>query len=725
MLLKCSFCVFLITFFSEIVYSLDQGLRIVGVENNSKNNRRVGEKVVNGFQADISEFPYIAFLYIDLKDTGEACSASLISGKWLITAAHCLFDENREPFPIKDLYISVGSQYNIEKNPNVYRATKAIAHPDYDFNSALNDIGIILLETAVDPDSPQLKNKVSFAKIYNKNVTDGLPVKAAGWGVTSNDPNASISPVLMSVPLLISSDKTCKNLNPAWSGNDKTSICTLNQNGQDTCYGDSGGPLAYIGSDFRPLVGITSIGNAPGNPDRPPCGSVGGSAYYTNVLMFEDISTDSAPLFPTPITVFTGFLGSGKTTIILNILKSLPKDYNLVLLKNEFGDAETDSALAKESNLMVTEMTNGCLCCVLVGQMKNALIEIKEKYNPDRIIVETSGSAFPAPIAWQIRQMKDLGFRLDSIMTVIDCKNFMGYEDTSYTAKLQAKYTDLILLNKVELVTERELDIVIDAVNELNTDTAKINVYSGCTPPLDLVFGVDTNLFQADSYDEKNDSKLGDHKHDKSHSKNEVDIIEVFKPLYSEDKGSASDSSKIAVNNLENVESCETTFGYSLSKLNDFLLSLPADDVYRVKGIILISASQQDVRKYIENFPEFIQTALERKSQNSDNSSSPDSPHKKISIPEGNPQLIDLLSNATSNGDSISDNSKEIDILCILNFAFGRYVLTPVTSKSSLETLKSTKLKLVFMGSHLFQYQKPISTYFNLDTSQITTYFRK
>ncbi|OMJ28615.1 COBW domain-containing protein [Smittium culicis] len=442
--------------------------------------------------------------------------------------------------------------------------------------------------------------------------------------------------------------------------------------------------------------------------------------------MFEVKSTESSPLLPTPITVFTGFLGSGKTTIILNILKSLPKGYNLVLLKNEFGDAETDSALAKESNLMVTEMTNGCLCCVLVGQMKNALIEIKEKYNPDRIIVETSGSAFPAPIAWQIRQMKDLGFRLDSIMTVIDCKNFMGYEDTSYTAKLQAKYTDLILLNKVELVTERELDIVIDAVNELNTDTAKINVYSGCTPPLDLVFGVDTNLFQADSYDdEKNDSKLGDHMDDKSHSKNEVDLIEVSMPLYSGDSGSASDSSKITDNNLENANKCTTTCGYSLSKLNDFLLKLPTEDVYRVKGIILVSASLQEIRKYVENFPEFIQTALERKPQISDDSDSSDSSPKKISIPEGNPQLIDLLSNATRDGDSVASINKEFDILCILNFAFGRYVLTPVTSKSSLETLKSTKLKLVFMGSHLFQYQKPISSHFNLDTSKITTFFRK
>jgi G3E family GTPase len=110
-----------------------------------------------------------------------------------------------------------------------------------------------------------------------------------------------------------------------------------------------------------------------------------------------------------------------------------------------------------------------------------------EKINPDRIIVETSGSAFPgtlhplspsvsvlpfflmrqsladalsisfaphleAPIAIQIRDLKSEGFVLDSIATVIDCVNFLGYEDTSYTAKIQAQFTDVILLNKIELV---------------------------------------------------------------------------------------------------------------------------------------------------------------------------------------------------------------------------------------------------------------------------------
>ena len=90
--------------------------------------------------------------------------------------------------------------------------------------------------------------------------------------------------------------------------------------------------------------------------------------------------------------------------------------------------------------------------------MKSALQEIKEKLNPDRILVETSGSAFPGPIAWQIREMKDEGFLLDGIVTVIDCVNFTGYEDVSYTAKLQAQYTDVILMNKWELVRTMEYE---------------------------------------------------------------------------------------------------------------------------------------------------------------------------------------------------------------------------------------------------------------------------
>lgn len=110
-----------------------------------------------------------------------------------------------------------------------------------------------------------------------------------------------------------------------------------------------------------------------------------------------------------------------------------------------------DSKLASSSSNLtaVNEILNGCLCCVLVGQMQSAVLEIKEKFNPDRIIIECSGSAFPATLAFQIRQLeKDTGgsFKLDAIVTVIDAENFAGYEDTSPTARMQASYSDVILI---------------------------------------------------------------------------------------------------------------------------------------------------------------------------------------------------------------------------------------------------------------------------------------
>ncbi|KAI0774984.1 cobW-domain-containing protein [Trametes elegans] len=216
------------------------------------------------------------------------------------------------------------------------------------------------------------------------------------------------------------------------------------------------------------------------------------------------VMSTSKPTKNIPITVFTGFLGAGKTSIILSLLPKLPKDYKVVLLKNEFGDVEVDSQLAKQSSLAaVSEILNGCMCCVLVGQMKTALLEIREKYRPDRIFIECSGSAFPATLAFQIRELEretNEDLKLDAIVTVIDAENFAGYEDTSPTAKMQASYTDVILINKWEHVSERALDILIDHLNTLNDTTPKIKCHpdrAGVDP--ELVLGLDSTLFQLES----------------------------------------------------------------------------------------------------------------------------------------------------------------------------------------------------------------------------------
>ncbi|TFY74965.1 hypothetical protein EWM64_g9047 [Hericium alpestre] len=187
------------------------------------------------------------------------------------------------------------------------------------------------------------------------------------------------------------------------------------------------------------------------------------------------------PAAPIPITVFTGFLGAGKTSIILSLLPQLPKDYRAVLLKNEFGDVEVDSQLAKQSSLTA---------------VKN--------YHPDRIIIECSGSAFPATLAFQIRELEretNRALALDAIVTVIDAENFSGYEDTSTTARMQAQYTDVIVLNKSEHVSERALDDVVEHLNTLNDLTPKIkcNGRAGVDPS--LIFGLDSKLFLEDTED--------------------------------------------------------------------------------------------------------------------------------------------------------------------------------------------------------------------------------
>jgi G3E family GTPase len=183
-----------------------------------------------------------------------------------------------------------------------------------------------------------------------------------------------------------------------------------------------------------------------------------------------------------PVTVVTGFLGSGKTTIIMNLLSQLEHPERVVWLKNEYGNVNIDKLAVESTHVKVSEIMNGCLCCVLVGRLGNALREIIDSYAPERIIIETSGTAYPAPIVWEIKKFADL--RLDGVINVVDALNFSGYEDKSYSATLQSKYIDLIVINKYPDVRpgskqEQELETRLDDVYELNPHTPKVKSMSG------------------------------------------------------------------------------------------------------------------------------------------------------------------------------------------------------------------------------------------------------
>ena len=138
-----------------------------------------------------------------------------------------------------------------------------------------------------------------------------------------------------------------------------------------------------------------------------------------------------------PVTVLTGCLGAGKTTVIRSLLANLPAGYTCAWLKNEYGDAGVDSAVAQDARISIKEIVNGCLCCTKVGELADALRALHE-LRPHRILVEASGSALPGPLVWEVEKLPEL-VSVDGVVTVVDCANFTRINNFSRTAKLQAR----------------------------------------------------------------------------------------------------------------------------------------------------------------------------------------------------------------------------------------------------------------------------------------------
>ncbi|RMZ90178.1 hypothetical protein DV736_g2594, partial [Chaetothyriales sp. CBS 134916] len=282
---------------------------------------------------------------------------------------------------------------------------------------------------------------------------------------------------------------------------------------------------------------------------------------------------------PTPITILTGFLGAGKTTLILNLVAQLPATYRLALLKNEFGDVAVDSKLARQQAISGTrELLNGCICCNLVGQLGDALFELRNMQpRPSRIVIETSGSAFPATLAMEVNRLISAHpgtFVLDGVISVVDVENWTGYDDTSPTARMQAQYTDLIVFNKWEGVSERRFDDCLDRVGDLEVNTPWVKSDKGWVDK-EVVMGVDGALIAQEGVLQAIQNEQGQqvdvdlkaraHGHGQGHEdhQDEVDVLSV---LLTAESG--------------HVESV------SLDELEELLLMAPKDEVYRIKGLI-------------------------------------------------------------------------------------------------------------------------------------------
>lgn len=185
-----------------------------------------------------------------------------------------------------------------------------------------------------------------------------------------------------------------------------------------------------------------------------------------------------------------GQLGSGKTTIIMSLVKQVAgDDYKVVWVKNEYGDVNVDGELAKEQGLKTEEIMNGCVCCTAIGRLETAIEEVM-KMKPDRVILETAGTAHPAPIALELKRFDFL--QIDSFIEVIDCLNFKSFDDHSLIRQSHAQYIDFIILNKLSLIDDTKLDDVLDEVLDIYPDTPRIKTQDGSVNA-NILFSLDSN----------------------------------------------------------------------------------------------------------------------------------------------------------------------------------------------------------------------------------------
>ena len=202
------------------------------------------------------------------------------------------------------------------------------------------------------------------------------------------------------------------------------------------------------------------------------------------------------PLIPArpivPITILTGFLGAGKTTV-LNHLLHADHGLKIAVLVNDFGAINIDSQLITAVDGDTVSLANGCICCTIRGDLLKATTDLLNRPDaPEYIIIETSGVSDPLEVAltFNIPQLQHR-LRVDSIVTVVDAENARDLKQREYEilSFAQIGVADIVVVNKVDLVTAEEKAKLEDWIRSITPSARILESVQGAIPP-EFVFGV-------------------------------------------------------------------------------------------------------------------------------------------------------------------------------------------------------------------------------------------
>ncbi len=192
---------------------------------------------------------------------------------------------------------------------------------------------------------------------------------------------------------------------------------------------------------------------------------------------------------PIPVTILTGYLGAGKTTVLNHLLKA-PHGRRLAVIENEFGEVGVDNDLLEHSEEEIIEMNNGCICCTVRRDLAVILERLlREGPRFDHLVIETTGIADPSPVAQTFFLVEELmdAFVVDGVVAVVDARHAPArLEDGTEEVARQIAFADAILVNKIDLATEDERAALRTAIRAINP-TAEIKEGERGQVPLEFL----------------------------------------------------------------------------------------------------------------------------------------------------------------------------------------------------------------------------------------------